>query len=345
MKKACIFLALLLSLAAMQVFAQDRSDTLIFVAPVKGSPEQAQYFSENFTMETIGAGYGIAKSLEESDYVIQLEVIREPGSPGGKPYTLQVQLLRSADNVELLSFSFPFSDLNEMYEYNLYLLYEALANAPPIIRGGNNTEGRGYTGSEYTEEDDLWRNKWLYIRVSLNYPIVTYMLTQSPPIIYKEDDHTEYQELDHKMRAVPGASFGVELQYLNWMSAEVVFDLLFGDPVSYAFIPGIGIQLKFPIKPSRHYMLEPYLMGKSTLNTSVDYITYPFFGAGAGFQFGVKAGDSGAAFVDVNFVYSIGELVTKNMHSTFTEPKQIHWRTWTIGLGIGYKAGFFDRNK
>jgi hypothetical protein len=268
---------------------------------------------------------------------------QELAPPDEKQYILNISLLNNVENNEIVAFGFPFTELEEMNEFNLYLLYEAMANVPLTKFSGD------YELPE--PEPDHWRNKWVYLHAALSYPIISYQL--KPEGLYgglgifndKDPNNTTYSELDHIVRAVPGFTLGLEFQFLNWMSAELDFDMTFGDPMSYSFIPGIGAQLKFPIKPADRFMLEPYLALSSRLNTSGTYAKYPFFGLGGGFQFGVKAGNMGAFVIDANYIYSIGEVVTHNTNSAFPKPGQIHWDSWTVGLSVGYKIGFFNRNK
>jgi hypothetical protein len=351
MKIKNIFLVVMV-LMSVSIFAQTRDDIRVYIAPVVASPDQAKYFVDNFTMETAGAGYNITENVAEADYTLKLEVkpnmvLYDDGSleqapPDEKQSVLYITLLNNEENAEVVTFGYPFTELEEMNEFNLYLLYEAMANVPLTKFSGD------YEPPEL--EPDHWRNKWIYLHAAFSYPIMSYKLKPEGLLgnaaIYNDDEpEVRYSQIDHKVRAVPGVTFGLEFQFLNWMSAELVFDMTFGDPMSYSFIPGIGAQLKFPIKPSDRFMLEPYLAVNSRLNTSDTYAQYPFFGAGGGFQFGEKGGSMGAFVIDANFIYSIGELITYNTNKNFPKPSQIHWDCWTVGLSIGYKVGFLNRNE
>jgi hypothetical protein len=64
----------------------------------------------------------------------------------------------------------------------------------------------------------------------------------------------------------------------------------------------------------------------------------PLFGLGGGFQFGVRGGSMGAIFIDVGIMYDIGDV-----HTMKTEVREIYWRRWVIGFGVGYKVGFVNR--
>ena len=129
------------------------------------------------------------------------------------------------------------------------------------------------------------------------------------------------------------------------MSTEVNFNLSFNDPMSNAFIPAIQIEQKFPIKPSKHFMLEPYGAVSFPMDTSSNAVNFPKMGLGGGFQFGVKGGNMGAFFVDINYIYYLGNVTVKNTDTHYSEPKNIDYNRFVLGLGIGYKFGIFNRGK
>ena len=341
-KKILCFLALII--VTMPLFTQVREDTLIFVPPVTGGrSDQAAFFKENFDMEITGAGYTITNSASEADYTMQLEIrpniifyddgTQDFAPPGEPQFLLRLTLIRNDDNAEMVAFDFPFTALEEMYDFNLMLVYEAMANVP-ITRLGD---------VEFADESQRWRNKWLYIRFSIDYPVISAYMLKEPSYIVHDADGTT-RPLDNSIGVFVGATVGLELQFLYWMSAEANFILRFSDPNSEnTFVPGLGLQLKFPLKPSRHFMLEPYLMGNVVANTAPgNYHEFPMFAVGGGLQFGVKGGNMGAFFIDANYLYSIGDVVMKNNRPGWSPDRIVYSRT-IISIGLGYKIGFFDR--
>jgi hypothetical protein len=228
--------------------------------------------------------------------------------------------------------------MEEMYDFNLYLLYQAMANVPLTKLEG------------IIEEPDLWRNKWLYIRTSIDYPITFYGLSghsiYGAGIWDNIDPHAAGARsirINNKISPWVAATIGLELQYLYFMSTEFNINLSFGDPMSNAFIPTIFIEQKFPIKPSKHFMLEPYLAVTFATNTSPKTREFPRIGVGGGAEFGVKGGDMGAFFVDLNFIYYLGDVVMANEDPIFRYPTQETYNRFVVGLGIGFKIGFVDR--
>jgi len=335
--KTFCFLGLLI--LAASVSAQVREDTLIYVPNViSARMDQAIYFKENFEMEIAGAGYTVTDSAREADYLLQLEVLphiivyddgsSEPAPPDEAQYILNITLLRAEDSSEIVAFTFPFTELEEMHDFNLYLVYGAMANVP-ITKP-----------AEAEAESDSWRNKWLYIRASFDYPVISAYIQKGENKSVRDGYNPRY--FDNYIGVFVGATAGLEVQFLNWMSAEVFFNLRFSDPTDqYAFIPGIGLQLKFPLKPANYFMLSPYIISSTQAPTAGNYHDFPRLAVGGGFQFGVKAGNMGAVFIDANYLYFVGDVVMKNTGWT---PDRIRYTRNVVSIGLGYKIGFIDRN-
>jgi len=343
MKKTYILIILLV--LAASVFAQTRADVKIYIPPVKANTEQAAYFQKNFAMETIGAGYSLSENPNDADYSLMLEVkpnmilyddgTEEQAPPDEKQFVLQVRLVKNEDGVEVVAFAFPFTNVDEMNDFNLYLLYEAMANVP-------------FTKLKdivVAEENDFWRNKWLYVRASFDYPITFYELLEPIYVIDNSTSPPRTKNLNHNILPFPAVTLGIELQYLNWMSTEIDLHICFSDPLSNSLIPTIIIEQKFPIKPGKIFMLEPYLAVSLPMETSSAVKQFPRWGVGGGFQLGVRGGNMGAFFVDINFIYFPDEVIMKSPDFPTFTPEDIHYRRFIVGLGIGYKIGFFNRNR
>jgi hypothetical protein len=339
-------LIIILLFPAGLLFAQSRNDVKVFVPPVVGGiPDQQAFFAENFKMELLGANYTVAESQQDSDYTISLSITQHVEDGYENEYgemvveqivdVLTVSLQDSNDGREILQFSWAFETLEEMYEWNLHLIYQAMANGPLTKLDGE-------------LESDHWRNKWLYIRASFDYPI-TFYAYPDPVAIRGETpadgSAPDYSVLDHKVLPFPGVTLGVEFQFLNWMSVEGDLEINFGDPFSNTLIPSIGVEVKFPLKPSRHFMIEPYGIVTFPVTTATDTLEFPQLGFGGGVQFGVRGGSMGAFFVDLNYVHFLGNVVTRNTNSDKPYPNTINWSRFSVGLGIGYKIGFFNRKK
>ena len=320
MKKRWFFSALFF-VAAVSAFAQTRGDVTIYLPPVVASnAAQSRFFQENFAMEIAGAGYTVTESVTEADYSMRLRVTSnatmrsdgtpQPAPPGQDQYVLQIILLRNSDNSQVVSLSYGFNELDEMYNHNLSLVYQTLANVPLNKGGDDKTLVKFMVGKE-GERADWWRNKWVYLRISADYPISYY------------DPYTG--DIPKQVLAMPGATAGIEVQFLDWMSLEANFEARFWDLAGYVFLPGVGAQLKFPIKPSTYFMIEPYAAGVLSTNSADRSLSR--YSVGGGVQLGVKGGDSGVIFFDVNYMYPLDEATTPHV----------------VGLSLGYKSGLGNR--
>jgi len=355
MKIRCICLALLIA-AAASATAQSRENVRIHIPLVVAvEPMQAEFFQKNFAMEIAAAGYTVTESVTEADYSLRLRVrsnatvysdgtTADPSS-GEDLYSLQLTLIRNSDNSQVVSLSYGFTELEEMYNQNLSLAYQVLANVP--LGGGDDKTLVKFMVGKEGGKDDWWRNKWLYLRMSADYPISYYEIKSKG--LYKSKNTyagdkanpDRYSRITNQIVAMPGATVGLELQFLNWMSLEANFEVRLWDNVGFAFIPGIGAQLKFPIKPSSHYMIEPYAAG--LVSTNSDVISFSRYSVGGGIQFATKSGNASAIFFDANYMYPLDEVVTRNTDKTFTEPKELHWKRFIIGMSVGFKVGGFSR--
>jgi len=360
MKMRCIFLVLLIATAA-SVAAQSRDAVRIYIPPVVAVDYvQADYFQKNFAMELTGAGYTVTEDVMQADYSMRLRVranmaVSADGTPGPVPpgenqYTLQITVMRNSDNAQIVAFSFGFSELEEMYHHNLTLVYQAMANVPLSRSDGDKTLVRFMVGKD-EERKDWWQNKWLYFRLSIDFPIIYDRIRPDglyDGSIFEGDsieDPGQHSKVAREITAMPGATAGLEFQFLNWMSLEANFQVRLWDAVGFVFIPGIGLQLKFPIKPSNHFMLEPYGAAVISLNNDDRYIAFPRYSVGGGLQFGIRGGKAGVLFFDANYMYSLSEVVTYNSSDLFPHPEELHWNRFVIGLGLGFRFGIINRGE
>jgi hypothetical protein len=345
MKKNLIIISFLFT--AVFVYAQTRNDIMIHIPmPTGGTSTEQTFFKDNFEMETIAAGYATTENVREADYTLKLEVkpnmimyddgTEELAPPDEPQNILELRLFRNEDNTEVVMFNFPFTEVEEMYDFNLFLLYQAMANVP-------------LTKLTAMPDTDHWRNKWLYIRASFDYTVISYMADTSKPnsqtnpaygLSPSQPERTGLApDNSYTSRSSLGGTIGIEFQFLNWMSAEAYAKLLFGDTGGSAFVPTVGVELKFPLKPSKHFMLEPYALVEFPLNSGSGILKWNVTGLGGGMQFGVKGGEMGAFFVDANYVYDIGEIHIRE------NAREAYWNRWTLSFALGYKIGFFNRNK
>ena len=370
MKKAWVFLFFLI--LAGTSFAADPQNRSIFIEGTAVSAEQQMFFMDNFRMEAIALGYTVTDFEWDAGYTFSFDVI--PNEPSDDfLYTIQITFFRNEDFAELVSFGFLFTDLEEMYEYNQLLFFRAAVNIPPIVLPDGDTWP--YAGETYQQSEPIiiyqtdssadqnrpvqmvrvpqseeWRNKWLYLRFSFDFPITFYALQGEGLLNGKsvhdgKDPPEQFSPLDNRVVAMPGGTLGVEVQLLNWLSIEPKFQLGMENLNNENFITmSAGAELKFPLKFSS-IMLEPYGAVSYPLVYSKDiFDSYPGIGFGGGIQLAIRGGNSGAIFLDLNYMYYTGDAVIKNhLGDPFSEPQLIHYKRSAIGLGIGYKLGLIDR--
>jgi hypothetical protein len=326
----------------------------IYVEGSSITMEMLEYFMANFKKEAIGTGYTIVDRKPQAGYIFKFHVdynyvvgadgIRRQAPPDENQYVITISLIRNADNFEVLSFDFYFSFLEEMYEHNRNLFYRAASFIPPL------------TEDDLTiivkDTDMRWQNKWLYVRASVDYPLTFYILQPTGLIggigVYEGDfeEPERVSPLDHKFIALPGFTIGLEIQFLNFMSLEVNYQMFWGDPHDNYFVNiASGAELKFPIKTSR-LLIVPYGAANFPLVVSPVFSKFPVLTFGGGVQLGIKGGSGGVFFVDVKCLYSFEDTFMKNPYGElYPMPKDIHYERFLLGLGIGYKYGFGDRKK
>ena len=353
MKKVFSFTVLLF--LAISSFAQEgvpnTGNRYIFIEGTAEREDQLEFFMTNFVMEAGSAGYIVTEKKSEAAHTMKFSVTSNTTDSGqdANKYVIRISLIRNSDDFENIVFDFFFTDLEEMYMYNRSLFQNATIYIPPL------TEEDLILARE---PDNRWKNKWIYVRASFNYPITFYMLKGDG--LYKGvslysgtyEEPTGFGPLEHSVTALPGATLGFEVQFLNFMSLEINFQLSMGDTRSNTFINmAFGTDLKFPVK-FENIILVPYAASMFFLNTSPVFKEFPFFAAGAGIQLCARGGKHGAFFADVNYMFSFSDAVMKNPYLVYPEanqlypkPEEIHYNRSVIGIGIGYKIGFLDRIK
>jgi hypothetical protein len=365
MKKILILMPFFIT-SVLAYSQQSREDVKIYIPmPMGGNAAQQVYFYENIKMEAFGAGYSVTDSAIDSDYILNLYIrpnmvmyldgSEELAPPDEPQYFLELNLVKTETGDDLVRFSFSFTELEEMDNYNLYLFYQAIANVP-FTKVTDITEITDIVDVDVEVEvdDDLWRNKWLYFRFSLDYniPIFNPGFNKYWEKRSKEGNDPPYAlPIDHQIPLRPGFSLGVELHFLNWMSAELGLNLLIGNVVgiSYnnALVGTFDLSLKFPLKPLKHYMIEPFLgiaFPLALMGTNL-----PIFGLQGGIQVATKAGNMGGFFISLRGEYDFGKVNTNPpagaLYENGTPLPNIPWTRFVIGFSAGYKLGIVNRKK
>ena len=179
--------------------------------------------------------------------------------------------------------------------------------------------------------EDSWRNKWLYAKGAAAWT----------PRVYKgQYMSTHYANF--------GISFAAECQFLNFMSAELGVEITpdwilnepFYDDRYLDLVLSIPILIKYIIKPSTYFMLEPYTGIQFNASLFGNAIP-PLFSWLIGFQYGVKAG-RGVFFVEPRVALDLGR---SSLYIPRLGIDTDAYRRFSIYLGFGYKYGFFTRGQ
>jgi len=340
--KRALFLTVL-SLLAASSFA-DIHHRNLFIEGTASRTDHYEFFMKNFTLEAEGAGYNVTRNKNESAFTFNFNA-NSNAIRNNYQYLVKISLFRNEDGFEVTTIDFFYNYIDEVYEYTRTLFQNATLYIPIYTTEElNAAQGRF----------DNWKNKWIYLRASFDYPISFYLLNDSElkggaGLFNSENDAVS--PIDHKIIAMPGATVGLEFQFLNFMSIELDFMVSMGDTRNNLFINmAAGLELKFPIKFD-NIALVPYGVFVYPLNVSTDvFDEFPLFAFGAGIQLCARAGRYGAFFIDVNYTFSLSQAVMHNPYLAFPKDKQlfpepavIHHDRSIIGIGVGYKFGLFDR--
>jgi hypothetical protein len=369
-KKTGIFLVFLI-LAALSSFAADVQERSLYIDGRSDDREQMLFFWQHFLIEARGFGYTVVSRREDAQFTLKFEVFpnvivyndRTVGEVPSDAYQYHIRLtfIKNEGNAEQISFSCFFSDLEYMNEYTQLLFSIATNNVTP---GAIQTQQvRIEVGEQEEEEEeqeeeeeapvqeDAWRNKVLYLRISFDFPFTVYQLNDNNLIagrgVYdgEKDAPDRVAPIDNRFVALPAMTLGIELQFLNWMSIEAKFqagfDYMNGTEFFY-FAP--GVELKIPLKFMRNIMFEPYGAVSMPILIREDiFAEFPQFGYGGGFQISTYGGKAGAVFIDINYMY-FGDTGIKNHYrDLYPTPDVIHFQRSVIGLGVGYKFGLGNR--
>ena len=319
----------------------------IYITGTAEQEEHKTFFMSAFLEEAAVVGLDAVNYREEAGFILEFQV--QGHTIEHEPhinYIILMSLVNNETGAEVLSFGWPFAGLEDMHEYTPFLFHmtTALIPQPP----DDEIERVVYV----LVHDTRWQNQRLYLRVSVDYPIIFYALQPTglaggqaayvpgPP--GAPPAHVQF--LDHIIMPRPGLTVGVEWMFLNFMSIELNLHGNFGDPRTYRFFNiAAGTQLRGVLR-TRNFMFQPYAALSVPLNVSPEFSEFPLFAIGGGAQIGTRGSSRGVVFLDLNFMISMGDVYRYNpFGATAPQPSRIHYRRFSVGFGIGYKLGFFER--
>ncbi|MCL2810193.1 MAG: hypothetical protein FWD24_09060 [Treponema sp.] len=349
MKKA-LFLVLFLAFAVFS-YAVDLPNRSVFIEGTASVPAHRTFFLDNFRMEAGALGFNVANNRNEAGFIYSFNVqnFTDDYDPSIR-FIILVTLVHRESGMEMVSFGWPFAELDDMYEHNQFVFYKAAVLIPSLSDDEINELIE--LAAQAATPDFRWRNKWIYLRASFDYPITFYQLLPEGLLggaaVYDPSDKDKlFQKLDHIVYPMPGGTVGLEFQLLDFLSLEFNFQFTMGDTRDNMFFNmAAGAELKFPLKMFNNFIVQPYGTFVYPLSVSPIFLEFPEFFIGGGLQFAVKGGSSGAFFVDVNYLMaldSFGQTIMNNPWKDFPTPAGIQYNRFVIGIGVGYKLGFLDR--
>ncbi|MCL1932032.1 MAG: hypothetical protein FWF55_09465 [Treponema sp.] len=345
MKKIGLFLTIFLLLAASS-FAQDLQslqNKYLFIEGRASKQDHQDFFMRSFTMEANGSGYVVTASKSEALHTLRFDAIADPEEPD--LYIISMSLYRNEDNAKLVSFDFYYESLEEMFTFVRTLFLNSVTSIPlPLLTEEHLNAAQG----------NQW-DKWIYFSASFDYAITFYFLQPTglwgKKALYLPNPENPvnpiaFLTISDVFKAMPGATLGVEVQPLNFLSVEINFQLSMGDTRDQYFVNmGVGADVNFPIK-FKTFMLVPYASFVYPLTVSSVFTEFPPFMLGGGVQLCVRAGKRGILFMEAQYMFSFTDAVMRNPHpNNYPKPEVIHYQHSALGLGVGYKIGILDRPK
>jgi hypothetical protein len=338
MKTTCVLFLLIFSF--LPVYAANSKNITLNIQG-SGQPNFVEGFKDALKIEANAAGYQVTENLSLAKYYIKFSVDFDQNEQKSK---FIVSLVKVADSSVIVSMEYLFADEEEMLLYSQLVFFMLMANLPE-----NET-----ADSEPVNDD--WRNKWLYISPYYNYSIM-FLALKSDGLIggigaYNGafDSPTMVSPLDNKLVPVQGVGLGLEVQFLDWMSiqpgAQISMEEIVLKQIMYNLL--LSVEVKFPLKFLRNIVLAPYGAAAYPMRFPEDsevFDNYPTFIYGGGVQIAAKAGNNGAIFFDVSYMY-YGDTGMMNQYGPlYPNPEVIHYNHSVLSFSIGYKFGFFDRKK
>jgi len=297
-------------------------------------------FKYALTVEAKAAGYDVSDNLSAAKYSIKFTVEYDKTEDKSK---FVVSLLKVVDLSVIVTMEYFFADEEEMMLYAQLVFFLLISNLPEDVSGG-------------APEDNSWRDKWLYLNVSFNYSMMFLGLKSDGLTggIGMTNPAGHIAPLDNKFAIMSGLGLGLEFQFLDFMSIEPHAQISVDEIVksNYIFTALFSVELKFPLKFFKYVVIEPYGVAAYPMRFPTEsdvFALYPQFMFGAGLQIAMKAGNSGALFVDVSYMFfNLGDTYMKNQFATapndlYPNPPVIRYDNYVLGFRVGYKFGFINR--
>jgi hypothetical protein len=324
----CIFLM------TSGVFAQNQLMVKVYIGPVEdGTEEEQEYFASNMRMELTGAAYEVVDTLEGSDFNLALSISRTEAEAEAPEETeeetpeaslpqinsVNLTLFDSKTSREIITLSWDYQQLSDMDMWNLYLITQAMSNAP-IAKIPSDAASFAPPPTTATLPDLQTKMLWLGIETDMGY---TY--PNDGPFV----GATFTVEFDFLPFMGVSAGFGYqalfplvidadEKQFYHSMRHNFVAPVMlkfFVNMESYLLIPSIGAEFNF----GGLGLFEE----ESSIRGPDPVIYLP--AVVAGMEFRVEAGPG---------VLDFGSHVIYDVDTN----------AWGVEFMVGFKFGLFSKN-
>jgi len=341
MVKKALFVIFILFSSISGLFAANSKGITLSIQG-SGTGDLIEGFKYALRVEASAAGYDLTDNIAGSKFYIKFSSEFDQVQQKSK---ITVALVRTADSYEIVSMEYLFTDEEEMLLYSQLVFFMLMANLPEDEL------------SPVAALDNSWRDKWLYLRVSIDYSIMILELRKTNRLMWNSTNPSTVAPLDNKVVPVLGIGLGAEVQVLNFLSLEP------GAQISYErVVEGheilnllLTMSVKFPLKFFDNFVPEPYIMAafpmrfQSPLSKSKEEIfskgKHPGLAFGGGVQVAVKMEKNSAIFFEASYLY-YGDVALKNQYPPlYDRPENIIYNYSVVCFKVGYKYGLFDRKK
>lgn len=135
-------------------FESAHSNMYVYISPASGgTAEEREYFNFNLQEEVKGSGYAVADSENNSDFFIEVELSYDREYD---EHIITLILYRTTTGELLVTSGMVYETLDEMYDWNLILIYRVMANAPISKSLEDEVKIVTAPGSGWNTEQDYW---------------------------------------------------------------------------------------------------------------------------------------------------------------------------------------------
>jgi hypothetical protein len=311
----------------------------VYVAPPEnGTEKEVTYFLDNFKMELVGAAYAVVETKEESDFYMALSINHYEGEDN----ELTVTLFDTETNHQIVSLSYGYAALSDMNIWNLYIIFQAMANAP-IVKLRPNAELEGVLEGVAAKPNEMEPYKAAFyagLRVSGLLNLYTFQTLRDYVGGGSQSISGEGAVL---LEFHPFRYFSVQAE--AGVTYERFGELRGGEAHSQGIGSALSLHIPLLIKApiilgglflspfaGVYYILPLWMrMEAGTVSTKYPYRVNPPLGISFGVDMG-KALGPGKFFIGVRYDRDLGTTIGENEESPF------YFRT-RLGLTVGYAFG------